>query len=140
MDDSGLGLLLEVKSPARHPGIGKRVAAKLRAHRGWLRPGRLIMHCFDWDFAKSFHGLLPQVPIGLLGTAKPGQFSALAKYAGLLNTPYQKVTTSYVSRAHRRHLKVFAWTVNDPTIMRRMIGTGVDGIVTDRPDTLRGVV
>ncbi|MCW2914439.1 MAG: glycerophosphodiester phosphodiesterase [Actinomycetia bacterium] len=137
MNGRGLGLLLEIKAPARQPGIGERVAAKLRAHRAWLRPGRLIMHCFNWDFAEHFHRLLPQVPIGLLGTAEPGRFAALATYAGFLDTPYQKVTTSYVSWAHRRHMKVFAWTVDDRRIMRRMIATGVDGIITDRPDTLR---
>lgn len=30
-----------------------------------------------------------------------------------------------------------AWTVNDPALMRQMMDTGVNGIVTDRPDLLR---
>jgi glycerophosphoryl diester phosphodiesterase len=136
MHGSGLGLLLEVKAPARNPGIGRRLAAELRADAAWLRSGRLIVQSYNWDFAKSFHRLLPQVPIGLLGTAGAGELSALAKYAGYLNSPYQKVTASYVRRAHRRHLRVFAWTVDDRATMRRMIATGVDGIITDRPDTL----
>jgi glycerophosphoryl diester phosphodiesterase len=136
MDGSGLGLLLEVKAPARDPGIGARVAAELRAHPSWLRSGRLIVQSYDWKFARRFHALLPQVHIGLLGTAKARQLKGLRRYAGYLNSPYRKVTTSYVSRAHRRHLKVFAWTVDDPAVMRRMIATGVDGIVTDRPGTI----
>ncbi|MCW2887003.1 MAG: glycerophosphoryl diester phosphodiesterase [Streptosporangiaceae bacterium] len=136
MEGSGLGLLLEVKTPARNPGIGERVAAELRADRSWLRPGRLIVQSYDWDFARRFHRLLPQVAVGLLGTARAGQLRGLGEYAGYLNSPYQKVTTSYVARAHRLHLKVFAWTVDDPAVMRRMIATGVDGIITDRPGTI----
>jgi glycerophosphoryl diester phosphodiesterase len=31
-------------------------------------------------------------------------------------------------------LKVLAWTVNDTTLMARMLDTGVDGLITDRPD------
>jgi glycerophosphoryl diester phosphodiesterase len=139
MDGCGLGLLLEVKAPARYPGIGGQVAAELRAHRTWLRPRRLIVQSYDWHFAKSFHHLLPQVPIGLLGTAKARELPELRKYARYLNSPYRKVTPSYVARAHRRHLKVFAWTVDDPVTMRRMIATGVDGIVTDRPGRLRAI-
>ena len=34
-------------------------------------------------------------------------------------------------------LKVLVWTVNDPAIMARMLGYGVDGLITDRPDLAR---
>lgn len=42
-----------------------------------------------------------------------------------------------VREAHALGLKVLAWTVNDPAVMRQMMDLGVDGIVTDRPDLLR---
>jgi glycerophosphoryl diester phosphodiesterase len=32
---------------------------------------------------------------------------------------------------------VNVWTVNDERIMRRLVDLGADGIITDRPDTLR---
>ncbi|MDT3343990.1 glycerophosphodiester phosphodiesterase family protein [Microbacterium aquilitoris] len=36
--------------------------------------------------------------------------------------------------AHARGIEVHVWTVNDPDAMTRLIGVGVDGIVTDRAD------
>jgi glycerophosphoryl diester phosphodiesterase len=35
---------------------------------------------------------------------------------------------------------VLPWTVNDVADMRRLIAAGVDGLISDYPDRLRGVV
>jgi glycerophosphoryl diester phosphodiesterase len=35
---------------------------------------------------------------------------------------------------------VVPWTVNAPARMRRLIGHGVDGLITDRPDLARAVL
>jgi glycerophosphoryl diester phosphodiesterase len=37
-------------------------------------------------------------------------------------------------------LKVIPWTVNEPADMERLIGAGVDGLITDYPDRLRAVL
>jgi glycerophosphoryl diester phosphodiesterase len=42
-----------------------------------------------------------------------------------------------VKEAQSLGLKILAWTVNDPAVMERMIGYGVDGLITDRPDLAR---
>jgi len=44
------------------------------------------------------------------------------------------VTRRLVAAAHRHGVEVHVWTVNDPSDMRRLVGMGVDGIVTDRAD------
>ena len=36
--------------------------------------------------------------------------------------------------------RVIPWTVNDPEQMRAVIQTGVDGLISDRPDRLRAVI
>jgi len=40
----------------------------------------------------------------------------------------------------RAGYQVNVWTINDPTVMRRLVALGVDGIITDTPDVLRAIV
>lgn len=54
--------------------------------------------------------------------------------------PHALVSVEIVDRLHRRGLGVFAWTVDDESEMRRLIATGVNGIVTNRPAALAEVV
>ena len=44
------------------------------------------------------------------------------------------LTPSLLRAAHRRGVEVHVWTVNDADSMRRLVGAGVDGIVTDCAD------
>lgn len=47
-----------------------------------------------------------------------------------------RVNRRNVRRWQRRGYEVLVWTVNDEAEMQRMIGLGVDGIITDYPDRL----
>ncbi|TKV28810.1 glycerophosphodiester phosphodiesterase [Arthrobacter sp. NamB2] len=49
--------------------------------------------------------------------------------------PY--VTAEMVSAAHGAGMEVIPWTVDDPATMRYLMGLGIDGLITDRPDRLR---
>ncbi len=44
------------------------------------------------------------------------------------------VTPRFLAALHRVGVEVHVWTVNDPVDMRRLLGLGVDGLVTDRAD------
>ena len=64
----------------------------------------------------------------------------IAAAGGSAWAPYfEELTAERVEDAHTLGLKVLVWTVNEPADMRRMIGLGVDGIISDYPDRLRSV-
>jgi glycerophosphoryl diester phosphodiesterase len=50
------------------------------------------------------------------------------------------VTRDLVHAAHSLGMRVVPWTVNDPREMHALIELGVDGIVTDAPALLHGVL
>ena len=68
-----------------------------------------------------------------------GSVPRMVKAAGgAVWSPYSgDVTPEAVKEAQALGLKVVAWTVNDPAGMRHVIGLGVDGVISDRPDLLR---
>jgi glycerophosphoryl diester phosphodiesterase len=47
---------------------------------------------------------------------------------------------SLIETAHRKNIAVHYWTINDKQEMEDLINLGVDGIITDRPDLLIGVL
>ena len=75
-------------------------------------------------------GLLTAKAIGDL-TGVPADFLAVEK---------AMATRRFVRRAHRAGKPVYVWTVDDPGRMARLIGLGVDGLITNRPDLAREVV
>ncbi len=52
----------------------------------------------------------------------------------------QVLTKGLIDAAHSENLQVHAWTVNETADMRRLIESGVDGIMTDYPDRLLTVL
>ena len=44
------------------------------------------------------------------------------------------VSKAFVDDAHRRGLKVYAYTVNHPDDIARMAGMGVDGVFSNYPE------
>lgn len=144
MNGAGIGLLLEIKSPSLYPGIERRIAAELRRNPAWLRPDprerRLAVQSFDWNSVRRFHGVLPAVPTGLLGTPKTSELKGLARFADQINPTHTTLTAAYVKRVHALGMDAFTWTVDDPAAMRRALRLGVDGVISNKPDVLRRVV
>ena len=50
------------------------------------------------------------------------------------------VTPRFLGAAHSRDVRVDVWTINDAAEMRRLLDLGVDGVMTDRPGVLAGLL
>ncbi|MEJ1329605.1 glycerophosphodiester phosphodiesterase [Latilactobacillus sakei] len=50
------------------------------------------------------------------------------------------LNATFINQAHAGNQAVYAWTVNDPDVMQRLLLTEVDGIITDNLSDLKDVV
>lgn len=51
---------------------------------------------------------------------------------------YRQASAGRVEQAHRLGLRVIPWTVNDAKLAAELIERGVDGLITDYPDRIKG--
>lgn len=131
-------LLVELKDPARHPGVEKEVAHELDGPR----PG-VVVQSFDHDVMRTFAEVAPGVPAGWLFDGRPTAAQlddAAAHGVTQINPSFRVVDDALVAQVRARGMQTGVYTVDDPGDMRRIAATGVDRIITDRPAVLRTVL
>ena len=79
--------------------------------------------------------VLHETPLSFLYTPRVDVFQVPYTFRGQV-----VVTRRFMEEAHARNIPVHVWTVDDETLMRHLLGLGVDGIQTDRPDVLARVL
>ena len=101
-------------------------------------PGDVAFMSLEYDQVRRMQSLRPQWSTGLLTAKAVGDLTALD--ADFLAVNAGLATRRLVQRAHARGKKVYAWTLNDPVQMFRMLNLGVDGLITDKPALARWVI
>ncbi|MGH6885756.1 MAG: glycerophosphodiester phosphodiesterase family protein, partial [Geminicoccales bacterium] len=133
--------------------------------RGHGVADRSTIQSFDWRTLRAVNRMAPEIPTVCLSVEQRwldnlqrSQPGASAWTAGLdvddfatvpdlvaaagcdVWSPYfGELDEAALARARALGLEVVVWTVNEPAEMRRLIGLGVDGIISDFPDRLRTV-
>ena len=126
---------IEIKSPERDAGLGAAVLAAVRPHAARLR---VLLTSFDHGCIESLAAAAAGVECGFLSDTvlepRPGRWHQALAHAALLAQP------AHVERVHRAGALVFAWTVDDPAVARRLAELGVDGIITNDPGCVRSAL
>lgn len=107
---------------------------------------RVIVQSFSRASLEKIHALNPEIPLIQLvgGDEMPTELEAglgvIAGYAVGIGPSWRDVTAELVAAAHRHGLLVHPYTVDEEADMGRLVGLGVDGIFTNYPDRLVGVL
>jgi glycerophosphoryl diester phosphodiesterase len=129
--DGRCGLNIELKAA----GLETQVSDLVRL-RG--AAGTTLISSFDWEAMARIRHIAPELRVGLLASRWPARLIGAATEikADAINPRFDMVTEDLCVAAHDRGINVYAWTVDEPATMRRLIADGVDGIVTNWPERL----
>lgn len=104
-----------------------------------LQPALRTGISYPWD-KRGFstkRALYPVVWTGAatLRAALPYRIGRMARAAGAgyVMLHYSVLSKAAVERAHGLGLGVFAWTVDEPALLQRVLATGVDGVISNDP-------
>ncbi|WP_370667515.1 glycerophosphodiester phosphodiesterase, partial [Streptomyces sp. IBSBF 2507] len=137
------GLLAEI-SPCSQYGttVATDLADHLDSRRDYVTKAlarhRLAVQSFQTDDARTFHTAQPDIPIGILDADRPTdtELTELSQWADQINPQHTVTDQTLVDRVHQLGMDINVWTVDEPGAIRTMAGLGVDGIITDYPQTL----
>ena len=142
----GKRLFIEVKvGPEAVPALVEAVRASRK------KPGQLVVISFNADTIALAKKQLPALKMYFLAGQKQDEKTGAwsppldevlrtAKRIGADGVDVQAKPTfdaAFVKKAREAGFEVHAWTVDEPDLARQLIGLGVDGITTNRPEWLR---
>lgn len=129
-------LNIEVKISENEPGIAQKVVDIVRSE-DFSRD--CLITSFDMETVKTFKEIAPDLETGLIFD-KEYHSDVFEGGWDVLSTNHELVDAEFVRHAKDNGKKIYAWTVNEREEMLRLIGLGVDGILTDKPDLLKSVL
>jgi glycerophosphoryl diester phosphodiesterase len=126
---------IELKYYGHDRQLEQRVAEIVEAHG---MASQVMVMSLQANGVRKMKAIRPQWRVGQL----------MSVYAGDLKevqADFLAVNAAFVSRqlirvAHAHGKQVYVWTVNDAPTMSMMIGRGVDGLLTDKPELARSVL
>ncbi len=97
-----------------------------------------IVSSFDWNAIQQIRFLNDKIPIGVLTEDDLDLAFSYAKFlkAEAINPDFHLLTAEKVAEFHKKGIKVFPWTVNNPEDIQKMKAMKVDGIITDFIDRI----
>lgn len=139
---AGKRVFIEIKGgPEAIEALARSVA------RSGLAPQRIVVISFSFAAVRAAKQRLPRVLCAWLverdseaGARPLAELFMRVRDAGLdaldLEATFP-IDRAFVQQIHAAGIKLFVWTLDDPSRARELIAAGVDGITTNRPGWLR---
>lgn len=128
------GVTIELKDYGHGQMLEERVAGIVEACG---MESDVVVMSLKPAVVKRMKSLRPDWTVGLLMSVSVGM---RAHWRPIFGRECPVRQPGFVRRAHRAGKQVFVWTTNDAVSISRMIGRGVDGVITDDPDLARRVI
>lgn len=135
MRTNDLLMFIELKDPFRYPGIEEQIAELIHEYNF---VERAQVRSFYHDALHNFQRIAPDIAISELWYDHlPSEEETNFK---TINALFSLYTQEAIAEIHERGQKATAWTVNDMNTAAQLISWGIDGLTTDYPDRLLGIL
>lgn len=105
--------------------------------------GRVVVQSFNWDYVAECHKIAPRLALGALGGRELNdeKLDRIQKIgADVVVWQKDSLDRDAIAAVHNRGLRVWSWTVDDMKRAGQLIDDGIDGIITDLPATVKGLL
>ena len=130
-----LGIIVELKCIRSLQKMGDFVATGLKERD-------VILTSFDLSLLKRIQEYSPGVPLGVVSRSLSN--IAKARRMGInfdiVCLDFQSLNPRTINELRFHQMRIFAWTVDRIEDIRRMIKLGIDGIISNRPDSVRQIL
>jgi len=111
------------------------VVSAIRQHK---LQDRVLVQSFDFRIVKAMKVAGPEIELATLYGSRELSLVDVARETGvkMVNPESRLVTAGSVKAAHEAGIRMMVWTVDTPQEWDRLIGLGVDGIITNDPEAL----
>jgi glycerophosphoryl diester phosphodiesterase len=142
--DRRLTVMCELKVTPGDPSQDARnVEATIDVIRRLRAESWTAIHSFSADMVALARELEPRISAAIISPPVAGDGierllgGLLKRHGQAISVEHRAITRDLVTRARRRQVTVWCWTVDNPADWERVANAGVDGIITNVPHQLR---
>lgn len=135
--NSKVGFNIETKLLPNHAEetAGPDEFARLLIKEIQKAKAKATIQSFDWRTLKIVEREAPEIPTVYLTESRHADPEKVHAAGGKIWSPnFVDVNRNNLEKAKSLGVKVVVWTVNEPGDIARLLGMGVDGIISDYPD------
>ncbi len=139
---------VEIKPP--RDGNMEIVAKTIDAAKAHGVFDRLLISSFSAEVLVECKKIDPECKTGFLYSPDKKHFYKIMLFnyvkfakeikADYLHPHFATVTKRYVKKLHENGIGVNVWTVDSPSVITRMMKCGVDGLITNAPETCKALI
>lgn len=129
-------IIIELKDPAAALPVADLITAYVR-NKNWSYDNFIVVS-FDHYAALRFHEYCSSIKTGVIFDGNPIGHADIARraHANYAMMAYEWVTKEFIADAHATGIQVFAYTVNNKSLAKKLQKLKIDGIVSNYPDIL----
>lgn len=129
-------LNIEIKTASTDGDIVKAVIDKIEEYDF---VDSCVVASSNYNIVKRIENINSDIETVLIMYMVLGSIDALDE-VDIYSIRHNFVTAGLVKKAHKKNIKVYAWTVNSEKNIREMLLMGVDSIITDNPYKTKEIV